>query len=422
MVQNKKNIKIATILIGLLMVLIVVTPTVVLADRYDTWLDPNWQYRMPLFFNNTGLETHENMPIMVKLTTSNFDYSKCNANGSDIRFVSIDGITSYSYHFDVWNSSGNSWIWVNVTSIAENSATDYMYIYYGNVNAIDAQNSSSIYDSNFVGVWHMDDGIQVTDYTQNQHHGTPIGFEGDEEQLNGQIGSCLVFDGIDDYVNVTTDDDFNVTEFTMSCWMRKSLPPTGGWRVFLGRGNESTGSWGHYSLATYRNRGQSYGVRLNETDTYEYLYGGGTWQYTNDTWVYMVLRYSEGQQTLIVSNTSTDTLFYKWDNATYGGTKQSNVPFRIGIVDTNDEFFVACVDEVQLSNVARSDDWIEVQYKIMMDDYLTFGDVERFSESSSYLPWIIIQLMTFVILSWFILLIIKLIRSELGRGGKREKK
>lgn len=80
--------------------------------------------------------TFVNVPVRVVLNTSNFDYSKVNSDGSDIRFVSQttdDPDTQYlSYWVESWNYNGTSSLWVKVP----NSGTKTLYMRYGNKQAL----------------------------------------------------------------------------------------------------------------------------------------------------------------------------------------------------------------------------------------------------------------------------------------------
>jgi len=43
---------------------------------------------------------------------------------------------------------------------------------------------------------------------------------------------------------------------------------------------------------------------------------------------------------------------------------------------TVDEFFDGAIDEVRISDVARSDDWIKAQYLSMTDAFINYIDIE----------------------------------------------
>ena len=102
------------------------------------WWDIHWKYRRPITLNPAT--PAPNYQVKIVLTPDNFNYSKANPDGSDIRFCQADR-TKLSYWIEEWNPSGNSTIWVNVTQ----NRTDTIYIYYGNPSAESESNGTSTF-------------------------------------------------------------------------------------------------------------------------------------------------------------------------------------------------------------------------------------------------------------------------------------
>lgn len=124
-----------------------------------------WPYRRPITLNpNTPVANYQ---IQVTLTNSNFDYNKCQSDGSDIRFANSAGKV-LSYWIDTWNTSDTSKIRVKVPNI--NCST--IYILYGNFNATsesDAINTFDLYED------FSSDSITATSQTYNYKI---LGFDG----------------------------------------------------------------------------------------------------------------------------------------------------------------------------------------------------------------------------------------------------
>ena len=103
------------------------------------WWDIHWKYRRPVILSPaTSVSGYQ---VKIELTPDNFDYSKANPDGSDIRFCQADG-TKLSYWIEEWDTSGTSIIWVEV---ADNE-TDTIYIYYGNPSATSESNGTSTFE------------------------------------------------------------------------------------------------------------------------------------------------------------------------------------------------------------------------------------------------------------------------------------
>jgi len=104
------------------------------------WWNSSWSYRNRLTFDNSGqTETLMNFPVMVNLSSSNFNYTKAKSDGTDLRFIDADGSTELNYEIEYWNTSRYSYIWVNVTGITGSSSTDHIWMYYGCIITIQRQ-------------------------------------------------------------------------------------------------------------------------------------------------------------------------------------------------------------------------------------------------------------------------------------------
>jgi hypothetical protein len=184
------------------------------------WWNENWSYRKKLTFDNTEQsEALVNFSVLVVLNSSNFDYSKAKLDGSDLRFIDTDNVTELTYHIEDWNTSGNSYIWVNVPHIAANSDTDYIWMYYDNPDATDVQDESGIYDENYVMVQHLNETSGTHyDSTGYDNDGSPGG--GVTQNATGQIDGADDFDGNDDYVEVSDSASLDITdEITIEAWV-----------------------------------------------------------------------------------------------------------------------------------------------------------------------------------------------------------
>ena len=103
-----------------------------------------WDCRKPVTINNPGgaLSDHQ---VLVTLNTSNFDYSKTNPDGSDIRFVDGDNTVALNYWIEEWNIAGDSRIWVAVPGV-DGSGSTTIYMYYGNFGASDASDGDATFE------------------------------------------------------------------------------------------------------------------------------------------------------------------------------------------------------------------------------------------------------------------------------------
>ncbi len=90
-----------------------------------------------VFFNTTasGAGVTGNViafPVLVRLTSANFDFSQTEKNGEDIRFAKSDD-SPIPFEIEQWDSSNaRAEIWVRVDTIYGNDSTHYMAMTWGN--------------------------------------------------------------------------------------------------------------------------------------------------------------------------------------------------------------------------------------------------------------------------------------------------
>ncbi|UCE73536.1 MAG: DUF2341 domain-containing protein [Methanomassiliicoccales archaeon] len=196
-------------------------------DRERDWWNDNWSYRKKLNFDNAGqTEALIDFPALVVLSSSNFDYSKAKSDGKDLRFIDADGSTELKYHIEDWDSSGKSFVWVNVPKIDAESNIDYIWMYYGNSDAPDGQDEIGTYDTNYMMVQHLQENSGLRyDSTSNDNDGNP--FSGLNQVNTGKIDGAGGFDGNEGFIDCGNDNSLNITDtITIEAWVRlDSLKP-----------------------------------------------------------------------------------------------------------------------------------------------------------------------------------------------------
>jgi N-acetylneuraminic acid mutarotase len=107
------------------------------------WYDTDWEYRREVTVDNPGGTALTDYQVLVTLDGS-FDFSKANADGSDIRLTASDGITLIPFWIEEWIDGTQATIWMNVPSIPTSGTT--VYLYYGNDLATSASNGASTFE------------------------------------------------------------------------------------------------------------------------------------------------------------------------------------------------------------------------------------------------------------------------------------
>jgi len=114
--------------------------------EYANWLSGFNYRRLITIDNSANSENLTDYQILVTLDNTNFDFTKANSDGSDIRFTDSDGVTILNHWIEEWDNINQiAKIWVKVPSILSGSTTN-IYMYYGNNAAIDASNGDEVFE------------------------------------------------------------------------------------------------------------------------------------------------------------------------------------------------------------------------------------------------------------------------------------
>lgn len=208
------------ILVVFSLVLLVILPIALMTLQYASsseaaWYDAGWSHRKQLFFNNANQSTAlVNFPVLVTLSASNFDFTQAKGAGEDIRFTDSDGSTLLAYEIELYSQASQSArMWVNVPQIDANSTTDSIFLYWGNNEATDAQNSDSTWNSNYKGVYHLGDNAASTtviDSSGLANHITASENTNNGFSQTGKIGNSFLTAGTPTYI--TKQDGQSLSE------------------------------------------------------------------------------------------------------------------------------------------------------------------------------------------------------------------
>ena len=166
----------------------------------DPWWSSSWTYYKAIAIPSSFIDSDlTNFPVLVVIDSATG--AKCNS-GNSIRFVpDSNSSMEYAYQIGEWNAGGTSYVYVNITSVSSTSST-IMNMYYGNAGASD-NSSTDTWDSDFVGVYHLNASTTTTggcyDFTANTNHGTYGGSL--PTNVGGKVGVGQDFDGTGDHVS-----------------------------------------------------------------------------------------------------------------------------------------------------------------------------------------------------------------------------
>ena len=279
------------------------------------------------------------------------------STGYDINFTASDGITPLSFQLENYiPSTGEYEAWVNIPSLS-NTTDTYIYMYYGNTNVNSNLSSPNAWNSNYVGVWHLDEdpsgtAPQYSDATSvNPENGTTHNMTA-ANKVAGLISNASYFDGNSDYVTFSVNSlPANNAAQTISAWVN-FVGTNGNNQNFVVMENGGSGS------------GQQLGFR--GSTLLEWAWGGGTLVAAPSvpsagSWHYCVYTYDGS----LTNSIYVDGVL----KATSTTTPQTGVPtiLAMGCYMSNPtspggEYYNGTLDEVHVLTSVLSAGWIATEY------------------------------------------------------------
>jgi prepilin-type N-terminal cleavage/methylation domain-containing protein len=278
------------------------------------------------------------------------------ASGYDIAFTSDLGCTSkLSFEQESYTSSNGAIVdWINVPSITGGTV---IYLCYGKSGITSSQqNVTGTWNANYKAVWHLSDNAATTtvnDSTANANTGAAAA-NTNGKTTTGEIGSGLSFNGSTDQIQITGSNsvgsDLTITStITVEAWANNTSFP----------GNSSA----------EQIVGKSY---TDPTEAYYLSYSTDgsfvksmKWYSTNFPTTYGVSPVLSGAPSgwhdLVGTYDGTQWDLY-WDGISTSTSVTAQGPFATaGYFDMGGSFN-GSIDEVRVSNSARSSQWILTEY------------------------------------------------------------
>ncbi len=314
------------------------------------WYDLDWDYRKQIIIdgNEVGGDLTE-FPVLITMGSDGDLAANAQDSGDDILFTSSDGATKLSHEIEGFDGvTGALVAWVKVPSLPSGTDT-ILYMYYGNAGALNQEDRDGVWSNGYVGVWHFNEvGGNAQDATGNGHNGLLTGVT---QGAAGKVGNAYDFNGYQDGAQVDTGEISIARDFTVSAWVYDSstLAENNSRLVekwdCSGANAESIRINLKSPQANYRVT-NDVGSQFNQSPSvgdYE-----NQWAHFSMTWNgATVIGYRDGGQET---------------SGPLSGNLKNSGPFFIGNSNCEERSVEGIIDEVRLSNVARSLDWIQTEY------------------------------------------------------------
>ncbi|MEI7901396.1 MAG: DUF2341 domain-containing protein, partial [bacterium] len=315
-----------------------------------------WQHSGALYILTTpegaGLPasaSEENFPLLVRLNKDWFDFKQAKSGGDDLRFAGTGGVP-LAYQIEEWDAAkGAASIWVRIPVIKGNARQE-IKMFWGKADATAESKGPAVFNESngYVCVLHMSDVVDPL----KDDAGTLNPINTGTMACRGIIGHGRIFTldtGVVGGRNITTfpeGDSPHTTEF----WTR----PLGGRRRIIQWGGHPPKSSVQvlmsgappYRFQTWTEGGGggnvngSTAVALGQWHHVSYTYGDGAARlYVNGA----LDGVTQGQKPMAITNPLGMFLGAEWGSLNY--------------------CYQGDMDEVRVSKVARSADWVKMQYE-----------------------------------------------------------
>ena len=303
-----------------------------------------WAHRASLVFSGYDRpETLTNFPALVYLGSNltGFSYADfASGTNGDLRFSDASGTNELAYEVDQWDTNGTSAVWVRVPRLEDTNTCIWAYWGRSGATTPPYATNGTTWAQDYRGVWHLgatNDAGRLPNSAQPLYYGTNVG---GAAAATGQIGGARSFNGSNQRIDLG------------------AAMPNGPYTKMV---------WFYLANTNVNNNLMS---GTNNTHAFFFSTGSrslrsghnGSWNMVVDPQSAAISNWGFGSVTFDGPAGSPGTMILYRDGAEV--SRSNNVPARaasamdyIGAY-SGGSYFSGLIDEVELSSVARSSNWI----------------------------------------------------------------
>ena len=322
-----------------------------------------------------------NFPLLVRLDASQADeiFSQAAATGGDIRVTNLAGTDPLSFEIESWNKAEKkATLWVLVPLVKGNDSSASFRIYWGREGALSLSSPSDVFDTakGFQAVWHMNGSVgDELDATVNGFTASAV--NGPTDTL-GAIGGARKLNGIDHRFTVSNSAsgklNFQLTDsYTLSAWVHPRAITTlssNGHAIIDKTDNQyelqiyGGGNPKYWDLITRANG--AFFQTSTSSDSLPAESAVGSWHLVSAIHrgapiggVIAETLYVDGVPINGISNVYTSNSGRNLNFNVHLGTRSAGTAPGTSF----SRFWNGMLDEIRISNVARSAAWIKLSYE-----------------------------------------------------------
>ena len=338
-----------------------------------------FNYRKQIWVNSSMVDSDlSDFPVLISITDNDLK-NNADTTGYDIIFTSSEinwktGAFSdiLPHEIEKWDkNTGELVCWVKL-DISSSTNTSF-YLYYNSICNSDKQDAENVWDDNYVGVWHINEGVTnsiVRDSTSNFGNSSVNTWTPNALSKVGPGGQLVSGTNHIEFPDSSAFDSINTNNaVTVSMWIKWS-GSTEAYNELIGRYGNAANAGGSELLL--KSNGKLAWYVNNAGNNID---GTGINTLVTGTWYYVAAVYSTAGGKTYVNGAQDASVGY----GSACGTSDNN-PMQIG----HDQFgsgryFRGYFDEARISNIVRSPAWINASYNTMNtpDLFLAFGPQEK---------------------------------------------
>ena len=327
--------------------------------------DP-WTRRIPLTVaaGSVGSDLVD-FPLFVSLTDDALTAAQ--PDGSDIRFVATDGVTSLAHEIEAFDPvSGHVDAWVRIPTLSASSDTTFD-LYVGAGDAPSQGDVRATWNGDVEATWHLSrdpagPAPQLDDSTVSNHDGLSLGSMDATDLVAGRVGPGLDLDGVDDGIRSGPISLAGRDALTLSAWVRPDAL-TDGSTVF----SKADGGELQLDLVVLPSGAVRARLGLDGGDVTTTTPGGAV---TTGTWHHVATVWDGSSLSVWVDGTE------RADTAAVGAlTQRGDLPVTIGNDVSGLNGVDGLLDEVRLDTAARDVAWLRASFdnQSSPDTFVTAG-------------------------------------------------
>ncbi len=312
-----------------------------------------WNNRLAIRFPGyTKAEPLTNFPVLVVLGPHipGFRYSDFqSALNDDLRFLDSTESVELNYEIEKWDPNGSSHVWVQLPRLEGTNTIIYALWGHGGLSAPACRTNGATWSEGFLGVWHLAStgAVSALDSGPQRYNGT---LTGGVAVCTGRVDGAAAFDGSSGsiYRSGGAFDRANGQPLTVSAWINPGR--YNNYQDLVGSRSEYL-NWLLYQHATDGS------LQLHGNNQYKSAYLPPT-----NAWTHVAATVSASSNSLLYANGSVvqTTAGFQYGSAANRLTIGSYVNYG-----TPYEHWLGRMDELRISAVARSTNWVWAEYMSM---------------------------------------------------------